>query len=187
MIKFVYFDVGGVVIKDFSKTNKWTELKRDLKINDPNFDTWFDQLEIKLCLGKETLGGTILSLNNFVSRFEANKSIWPIIKNVKNRYRVGLLTDMYPGMLDAIKAKGILPTVDWDITIDSSVVGMKKPDRNIYELAQKKAGVNADEILFVENTQKNVDTAKTLGWQTFLYDSGNYEESSQSLAKIFIH
>ena len=31
-IKFIYFDVGGVVIKDFSGTNKWEELKVELGI-----------------------------------------------------------------------------------------------------------------------------------------------------------
>ena len=32
MIKFIYFDVGGVVIKDFSGTNKWNDLKHELGI-----------------------------------------------------------------------------------------------------------------------------------------------------------
>jgi hypothetical protein len=45
MTKFVYFDVGGVLIKDFSKTNKWEELKKAKNITDPGFDAWFDELE----------------------------------------------------------------------------------------------------------------------------------------------
>lgn len=31
--KFIYFDVGGVAIKDFSPTNKYIELKRDVELN----------------------------------------------------------------------------------------------------------------------------------------------------------
>lgn len=31
-IKFIYFDVGGVVILDYSKTNKWNEMLTDLGI-----------------------------------------------------------------------------------------------------------------------------------------------------------
>lgn len=184
MIKFVYFDVGGVLIKDFSKTDKWERMKKDLQITDPNFDIWFDKLEMQLCLGKATFEGTMLNLNDFVSRFEVNKSIWPAVKMVKKKYKIGLVTGMYPGMLDAIKTKGLLPNVNWDVVIDSSVVGMKKPDKNIFELAQKEAGVKTEEILFVENSSKNIDTAKSLGWQTFLYDSGDYEKSSQELLKF---
>jgi len=32
-IKFIYFDVGGVAILDFSKTNKWKEITKALEIN----------------------------------------------------------------------------------------------------------------------------------------------------------
>ena len=31
-LSFIYFDVGGVVIQDFSGTNKWSQLKRELGI-----------------------------------------------------------------------------------------------------------------------------------------------------------
>lgn len=45
MIKFVYFDIGGVVVKDFSGNNKWNEMKKfmgvkkNLKRNLINFTT----------------------------------------------------------------------------------------------------------------------------------------------------
>jgi|TARA_Y100000310_G_C20153683_1_gene565933 hypothetical protein len=32
MNRFIYFDVGGVVIRDFSGTNKWEELRRSIGI-----------------------------------------------------------------------------------------------------------------------------------------------------------
>ena len=99
MISFVYFDVGGVVILDFSGTNKWEMVKKE----------------------------------------------WGI-------------TDAY-----------------WDVVIDSSVVG----------LAKQKAGVKGDEILFAENSPKNIDTAQSLGWQTFLYDPVHHEESSHKLLEFF--
>lgn len=31
MIKFVYFDVGGVTIKDFSGTDKWEVLEKEIE------------------------------------------------------------------------------------------------------------------------------------------------------------
>lgn len=34
VIKFVYFDVGGVVIADFSATNKWAVLKNEIGITE---------------------------------------------------------------------------------------------------------------------------------------------------------
>ena len=41
MISFVYFDVGGVAIKDFSGSDKWTELKKEVGVtpeNDAEFE-----------------------------------------------------------------------------------------------------------------------------------------------------
>jgi len=184
MFKFVYFDVGGVAIKDCSKTNKWEEMKRSKNITDPNYDTWFDELEIQLCLGKATLSGTDFVLSDFIDQLEVNKSIWPIIELAKSKYKVGLLTNMYTGMLDAIKNRNILPNIKWDEEIDSSIIGLQKPDPEIYKYAQKRSGVNSDEILFVENSIDNIETAKAFGWQTFLYDSGDYEKSNRDLAKI---
>jgi putative hydrolase of the HAD superfamily len=125
-----------------------------------------------------------LELSDFVSRFELNENIWPVIKNIKNKYKIGLLTNMYPGMLDSIKTRKLLPDIVWDIEIDSSVVGLQKPDPQIYKLAQERAGVDASEILFVENSLGNIEAAQALGWQTFLYDSGDYEKSSRDLSKV---
>ncbi len=92
---------------------------------------------------------------------------------------------MYPGMFAAIKEKGLLPNVPWEIVIDSSVVGMKKPERPIYDLAREKAGVKNEEIFFVDNVPNNITAAKNLGWHTFLYDPVHAEESSQRLLQQF--
>jgi HAD superfamily hydrolase (TIGR01509 family) len=181
MIKFVYFDVGGVVIKDFSKTNKWEELRVAKSISKQDFD----ELRGKLSMGQINLNEVGLSLNDFISRYDTNKSIWPIIVGIKKKYKIGLLTNQYRGLLEAIVNANLMPVIDWDVTIDSSIEGVKKPDPKIYEIAEKSAEFSGSEILFVENGEKHIKTAQEFGWQTFLYDSSNYEKSSQNLAKVF--
>ncbi len=202
MISFVYFDVGGVAVLDFSGTEKWTQLKRDLGVK-PEIDQKFDDLwdtypDICTTRNVNTLIPILnkelnliipvnydLLMDGFVNRFEANTSIWPVITEIKNRCKVGLLTNIYVHMFDAIKKRGLFPDITWDTIIDSSIVGFSKPDPKIYKLAQNNAGVSADQILFVENTKGHVEVAKTLGWQTFLYDSKNPEQSSQDLLQFF--
>lgn len=201
MTKFVYFDVGGVVIKDFSGTNKWQEMKRDIGITskqDKEFDEFFNNYEGKVCLGRdlETLLPLVERqfsvrfpknyswLKDFVDRFEKNESIWPIIRIAKDKYKIGLLTNMYPRMLDLIKKRGLMSDIKWDIEIDSSLEACKKPDEEIYRLAQEKAGVKGREILFVESSQGHIDVAEKLDWKTFLYDPSNAEESSKKLLKM---
>ncbi len=201
MIKFVYFDVGGVVIKDFSGTNKWVELQRGVGLKpgqDKEFVKFFDKYEPEVCLGrdietlaplmKEEFGLTLPKdysfLKDFVYRFERNESILPVIEKAKSKYKIGLLTNMYTNMLNMIKERDLLPKVEWDVVIDSSIEKAIKPTEAIFKLAQERAGVNTDEILFVENGKKHVEAAMKYGWQTFLYDPVNLEDSNSKLTVI---
>jgi FMN phosphatase YigB (HAD superfamily) len=205
MIEFVYFDLGGVTILDFSGTDKWSQLKKELGIGvdkEKQFEDFWEKNEPGLCLGKrdtdsllplmkQELGISVpdnysLLIDGFVNRFETNKSIWPVINKIHKVCKVGLLTNAYTGMLDAIKKKRILPDVTWDITIDSSIVGLQKPDPEIFFLAQEKAKASGKEILFVENSPKHTKAAEQFGsWQTFLYDSSKPEDSSNKLSELW--
>jgi len=203
MISFVYFDVGGVVIKDFSGTNKWNEMKHELGVPDDLMtsvdEAWkkykgpIDNGDINLQKIENMLRDEFhipipknySMLDDFVNRFEQNPSIWPVIKEIHTTHRIGLLTNMYIGMFDKIIKRNILPPEQWDVFIDSSIVHMKKPDKNIYEYAQRQAGVPASEIFFIDNLERNILPAKELGWQTFFYDSKNPEESSKLLLETF--
>lgn len=201
--RFVYFDVGGVVVLDFSGTNKWTQLKRELGISqdkDNEFEDFWNKYEAEVNVGRdvETLVPLIKQrfdskfpdkysflIEGFVKRFEVNKSIWPVIDKIHKKCKIGLLTNMYPHMLNALKRSGLLPNISWDVIIDSSIVGIQKPDPRFFELAEKKAGVKGKEIFFVENTPSHSRAAKDFGWQTFLYDSAHPKESSIKLSTLF--
>lgn len=201
IIKFVYFDVGGVVIKDFSGTVKWKELKNDMGIRpdqEQGFDEIFDRYEPEVCVGRDV--ETLLPLlqvklglsfpkdysflADFVNRFEKNESIWPVIKKVKKKYKVGLLTNMYPNMLRQIYEANLMPDVKWDVIIDSSTEKMRKPQAEIFQLAQDRAGFKGEEILFVDNGAKHIKAAKRFGWQTYLYNPINILESNRNLESL---
>ena len=203
MVSFVYFDVGGVVILDFSGTDKWVQLKKELGISedkDAEFESFWNKYEPKVNAGKdvETLlplikkkfgselpGGYSLLMNGFVKRFAVNKSIWPVIEKIHKKCEIGLLTNMYPHMLEAIKNMKLLPKVKWDCIIDSSVERITKPDPRIFELAEKRSGFKGNDILFVENSKKNIEAARVYGWQVFLYDSAQPKKESKRLLELF--
>lgn len=203
MIKFVYFDVGGVVIRDFSGTDKWEELKTGMGIKPEQaeaFNEIFDKYEPEVCVGrdvetlvpmlKEKLGLKLPDnysfLHDFVDRFEKNESIWPLIEKLKVKYKNGLLTNMYPNMLDAIYNAGLMPNATWDVVIDSSIEKVRKPQTEIFQLAQDRSGFKGEEILFIDNGAKHVDASKQFGWQGFVYDSINTEKSNRDLEAILL-
>ena len=83
-----------------------------------------------------------------------------------------------------IKERELLPKVKWDAIVDSSVVGLRKPDEEIYERAEREAGVKGEEILFIDNMAKNLVMAEKRGWETFLYNSADYEQSNKELREF---
>ncbi len=186
-MEFIYFEIGGVVVLDFSKTNKWKQMLEDLKIPDSRrtaFHELFLKHEPDICKGesidvfigeaKEELDidfpENYSMLEDFVSRFEKNPKLSNFLLELEKLFPLGLLTNMYPGMFDNIKNRGLLPDVNFKQIIDSSIVKYKKPESEIFEIAEERAGISAENILFVENTLEHIDAATKRGWQTLLYD-----------------
>ena len=202
MIKFIYFDVGGVAVIDFSANpEKWVSLQDELGLPANKADAFmvfYDVYAGEICMGRDsetlvpliakefglTIPESYSFLTAFVSRLDPNPSIWPVVKLSKEKARIGLLTNMFTGMLDAIKAAEKLPPEEWDAVVDSSVEFCKKPDEKFYRIAEERAGVTGEEILFIDNTQGHLDAAKKLGWQTFLYDPAEPGNSSTVLKEI---
>lgn len=200
-IKFIYFDVGGVLVKDFSTTNKWDLMISEWEISEDNkseLHELFKKFEGKVCLGEKSVEEFLplvekkfgvkfsknYSLNqDFVNRFNKNEGLEEIIAEFKDKYKFGLLTNMYPGMLNLIKEKKLIPKIEW-IIVDSSVEKCKKPEEKIYEVAQKMAGFKAEEILFVDNKKDNLEIPKKMGWQCFYYESSDYEKSNRQLKEF---
>ena len=200
MIKFIYFDVGGVLVRDFSKSNKWQELVNEIGISKKkkeDFLLFWKSYEIKISTGldvdrlipliKKEFKSQIpknytLLKDGFVSRFERNETIWPLVDELKKTFKVGLLTNQYPRMYDLLIQERLLSDISWDVVIDSVVVKLRKPQPEIYKLAEKEAGYSGDEIFFIDNLQEHLEGAKSFGWQTFFYDSSNFHKSTQALA-----
>jgi FMN phosphatase YigB (HAD superfamily) len=203
MIKFIYFDVGGVVISDFSGNDGWDQLKAELGITpatDAEFLKIWRPYEEEVVLGKDleaflpilrekfnlNIPDNYSLLNGFVSRFKANKLIWPIVDKARQKNRIGLLTNMYAGMLKEIEKKDILPKTEWDVVVDSSIEMLKKPDMKLFGLAERMAQARSQEILFIDNTIGHVNAANAYGWQTYHYDASNHQESCRKLEEFLL-
>jgi len=198
-MKFIYFDVGGVLIRDLSDTRDgWGMLLNSLGLKDKQrqkFNDFFKIIEKKLELGDGIEEFVSIMKNDFgiklpdhysisddlVNRFfYKNEGIWKIVKKTSVRYELGLLTNMYKGMLNLIRNKGLISDVDW-VIVDSSIERSRKPEKEFYENAQKRSGVQGKDILFIDNKKENLKIPKELGWKTFWFDSGNYERSNKEL------
>jgi putative hydrolase of the HAD superfamily len=75
-----------------------------------------------------------------------------------------------------------LPEIDeiFELVVDSAFVGMRKPDREIYELTLERLGdVDPAECLFVDDVDVNCETAQGLGMRAV-----HYLNADQAIAEI---
>lgn len=42
----------------------------------------------------------------------------------------------------------------------------RKPNPRIYEMVQNECGIKPENILLIEDTEQNIETAKKMGWNT---------------------
>ena len=84
-------------------------------------------------------------------------------------YRVGLLTNNVKEYGDAWRAT--IPVEIFDDIVDSSVVGVRKPDARIFVMAAERLGVTPPECVFLDDVTHNVAGAQAVGMAGIVVDN----------------
>jgi epoxide hydrolase-like predicted phosphatase len=79
--------------------------------------------------------------------------------------RLGLLTNNVKEFGDNWRAMFPIDEL-CEVVVDSSHVGMRKPERAIYELTCERMGVQPTETIFVDDNADNIEAAATFGMNT---------------------
>ena len=91
-----------------------------------------------------------------------NPEMIALVADVHRSRRTALLTN---NVKEASWREGF-PTEHFDVVVDSSAVGLRKPDPAIYALLIERLGCAADEIAFIDDFEENLAPAASLGLQT---------------------
>lgn len=101
-------------------------------------------------------------------------------KKIKGNKAFGLLTNATDRLSSDLKDLNILN--DFDFIINTSEVGFAKPEKEIFQYAQKILNLPPEQILFIDDSLKNVETAQKLGFQSHLFtDLESFKESVSKL------
>lgn len=106
------------------------------------------------------------------------KEMHELVAWAAEHYNVGLLSNIMPGFIDEMVKTRLLPNLRYATIIDSSKVGSIKPEKQIYDIAQEKAGVPADEILLIDDSRTNLMGAEHMGWKVLWFDDFRPSESA---------
>lgn len=105
------------------------------------------------------------------------------VRELKQDYKIGLLTNMGPGTLDEIFPEQERAEL-FDSVVISSEVGMIKPSRDIFELALQHIGTSPDETVFIDDRPVNVEGAERVGMRTILFtNNAQFEAELSALTK----
>jgi putative hydrolase of the HAD superfamily len=93
--------------------------------------------------------------------------------------RLAILTNNVREWHDAWRAQ--VPVVDelFELIVDSSFEGMRKPEPEIYELTLSRLGLQAGECVFIDDVEVNVVAARDLGLHGI-----HFRETDQVIAEL---
>jgi FMN phosphatase YigB (HAD superfamily) len=111
--------------------------------------------------------------DDYLSRFTLSPGL---LETLDRASRIGVpvaaLTNDVPRWSRKLRAR--LRLTEYIATwVVSGEEGCRKPDRGIYESLISKLGITAKKnVLFIDDRERNLDTARALGWQTMLFNPG---------------
>jgi len=193
-IKFVYFDVNGCLIHFFQRA--FTSLARDTGVTVDSIERVYWKYNAEVCRGQmslEAFNAELAAVTGakevdwqayYLDSVEAIPGMEAGVRWAAERYKVGLLTNTMPEFIPALRARGLLPDVDYDVIIDSSEVGAIKPEKRIFEIAAERAGAKAGEILLIDDDTPNVMEADKLGWHVISCDEYQPEDTILRIKEV---
>jgi len=112
-----------------------------------------------------------------------------VLRTCKAHYKIACITNNVkagegPGMSRSAKKAAAIADVMamFDLVVESSVEGVRKPNPKIYQLTCERLGVTTDRCVFLDDLGINLKPAKALGMQTIKVL--NEEQAIRDLTRI---
>lgn len=134
------------------------------------------------------IGGVLLSYDNAprytVKDFSIIHSSQKLLREVCKKYKVGLLSNFRRYIFNELLEKDIIPNIKYEHIFLSEDIKMKKPDGELFKYIEDRVGGEKNEILFIDDQEKNIKEAQRRGWGTYFFDRLDPEKSNKELEKI---
>lgn len=198
-MKNIVFDIGNVILNFDSRRvlNEYTSSKEDQSfimkyiINSPEWlgygliDTGYITREHAISIVQDRTNHIKDSLiSDFWCTYNnygyIDNNVLQLINELKEKgYNIYLLSNTNIYTYDAIKSSGLFDIVDGYVL--SYLEHAVKPYDAIYKILIDRYNINPKETLFIDDNQKNIDTANKLDFIGIKVEPDNYE----SIKSIF--
>src|SRR5580704_2880042 len=167
-----YFGLVAFFLNDFRDHYHLTTGAHDLhlletgKIGD---DEFFDRMCVRYAeAGNDPVDPKAAQKVIFGRGMVASAAMADAVRQIRDAgYKTALLTNI--SREGEALFRDLFPVEElFDVVVDSSKVGLRKPDPEIYRLTCTRLGVAPERCLFIDDLLCNVEAAQALGMQTIL-------------------
>lgn len=184
-IKAIFFDFGGVILRTEYQSPRQTLAERfNMEYEDIDKAVFGSPSALRASLGeiteeahwKEIAKRFKLSdadLKAFEEAFFAgdviDRDFLEYIDTLRPTHHVGLISNAWSGLRDYMTREKVIQF--FDSVIISAEVKAVKPDLEIFQIALKQAGVQANEAVFIDDFPVNITACESLGMKGILFKS----------------
>lgn len=105
-----------------------------------------------------------------------NTDLAQFVSDLRPRYKTATICN--GGSREAMKRKFRLNELV-DLMVFDGEEGVSKPDARIYQFALTRLGMQPDEVMFVDDKERNVDAAHQLGMHIV-----HFKNTAQAIAEV---
>ncbi len=138
---------------------------------------------------KKSCENTTISYEEFqkeISYYEINFKILSLIKKLKNKYEIAILSDNYEALYDTIKKDKRMENLFQHSFYSHLVQASKMNDEEkIFKLALKEMQKQPENCIFIDDKEKNLIAPKKMGMQTIHFKSA--EQLEKELEKLEVY
>lgn len=193
MIRAVYFDFGGVLVR--------TEFQAPRQHLAERLGMEYEDL-MRLVFESETARQASLGLIDEQAHWEAtlrtlrlpadqrqavteaffggdvtDRTLIAFLRGLRPQFKVGLISNAWTGLRAYITEQGFADV--FDAMIISAEVGLMKPDAAIYRLALERLDIQPAEAVFVDDFVENVEGARAVGMHAV-----HFQQPEQALEEL---
>lgn len=185
MIEAVLFDFGGVILTSPFETFADYEIEaglpqntiRTLNSTNPDTNAWakFERREInheefiELFQAEATEQGFVVDARKLIENLHGalRPSMVEALRRCSNKLRTAMLTNNITPIGSQPLSSDVQEVVEmFDLIIESSVEGYRKPDQKFYDIACERLSIEPEKCVFLDDLGVNLKPARAMGMTT---------------------
>lgn len=186
MIKAIIFDCFGVLLTDALQATV-----DELKLANPDMAEEIVRLvslSSKGLADAETSRTAVadllgLTIDEYITKIRTgevkNVQLLNYIKQLRSKYKIGLLSNVFRGGLEVRFTSDELSV--FDTVVSSGDIGYAKPEAQAYEITADRLGVRLEECIMIDDREDYCQGAVGVGMQAIQYQS--FEQMKSDLEK----